>query len=321
MRHATNHPTVVKAAPERSAFTLVELLVVVAIIALLVALLLPAVQAARESARAMDCRNRLRQVALAIHQHETSELTLPAGRLGCDVSYGSPAPEDPCERLSAKNRLSGASAFVAILPMVEEARLFDQLDAFDGGLWINNVNDLRWYREASDAKRNALLSRPAVYVCPSSLAKATSEVYPPTIVGTGSYALSNGSLGPDASWLESKYENNGAFVYADARRFAEFTDGVAKTFLLGEVTHSAEWESSNAWTYARVHADGLRSTRNPLNTPPGEGVLRNRRNGAFASDHPGGANFAWADGHVSFVRDDIDAATYNAAAAVDDGHI
>jgi len=179
----------------------------------------------------------------------------------------------------------------------------------EGG-WVDSRNGVRGYRGADAEKGGALLTRPAVYVCPSSDALPQTEVYPPTLVATGDYALCNGALGPGDDDTLVRYENTGAFVYARKRKAAKITAGLSKVYFIGEVLRADLWESTNVWTYGRIHSDSLRSTANPLNTKPGEGVVKNRQNGAFGSDHPGGAFFAFGDGHVAFVADDIDPVLY-----------
>jgi prepilin-type processing-associated H-X9-DG protein len=82
------------------------------------------------------------------------------------------------------------------------------------------------------------------------------------------------------------------------------------------------WESSNTWSYARPHADSLRTTLNPLNTWPGTGhKTADNRNGAFGSFHPQGAVFTFADGHVQFVGDPIELTTYQALSTIDRGEV
>ena len=100
----------------RTGFTLVELLVVIAIIGVLVALLLPAVQAAREAARRMSCTNKLKQIALAIHNFHDVRGTLPAGNV---VKQGPP-----------NNKFDHYDTWtISILPYIEQgnlAQLWDQ---------------------------------------------------------------------------------------------------------------------------------------------------------------------------------------------------
>ena len=92
----------------RRGFTLVELLVVIAIIGILIALLLPAVQAAREAARRMQCTNNLKQLALACHNHHDTNGELPSGTM-CDPSRGS----------------FGFSWIAQVLPHIEMESLYD----------------------------------------------------------------------------------------------------------------------------------------------------------------------------------------------------
>jgi prepilin-type N-terminal cleavage/methylation domain-containing protein/prepilin-type processing-associated H-X9-DG protein len=301
------------------AFTLVELLVVIAIIGILLALLLPAVQAARESARLAQCRNQIRQIALATANYESQIRRYPPGRRGCGNNPVAPPPAELCDALAADDRLNGASALVLLLPYLEQQATFDVLQPIPGGLWYDNLNALAWYNTAGPGKLAALGTRLDAFHCPSSLSEPLTEVYSPTIVATGDYVMSQGTLGPDANLGDAIYNNDGMFMYARTRRIAEISDGLSHTLFVGEATHAESWESSNVWTYGRNLADGLRTTRNPLNQPPGTGAVLDRRNGAFGSWHDGGANFAFGDGHVSYVTDDVDPAVYNGASAIADG--
>src|SRR5262245_37514310 len=92
-------------SPHRRGFTLIELMVVIAIIAILIGLLLPAIQEAREAVKRSQCANNLRQIGLACHNYHDTFKVLPG------VSDGS----------------STSSWMVTILPFLEEGNLYDAL--------------------------------------------------------------------------------------------------------------------------------------------------------------------------------------------------
>ncbi|RIK81713.1 MAG: hypothetical protein DCC67_07925 [Planctomycetota bacterium] len=306
-----------QSARRRPGFNLVELLAAMAVIGVLIALLLPAIQAAREAARRSTCANNQRQVAVAMRLYEAAHGAFPPGRLGCD-DEGETTPIAVCPPGLPADRKTGASGFIEILPQLELKSLYRELAVEQGGLWNRNVSDLGWYYY-NPAKVGAVKRQVAVFRCPSDTSQAISDVYAPVLAATGSYAMVHGTLGPGAPGYAkgaAKYENDGMFKYVTAVKAKEVTDGLSHTVLLGEVVFADTWESTNAWTYARLNADALRTTANMLNTPPGGGALVDRQNGAFASHHPGGALFAYADGHVGFLADGIDPAPYNAAASI-----
>jgi prepilin-type N-terminal cleavage/methylation domain-containing protein/prepilin-type processing-associated H-X9-DG protein len=305
----------------RNGFTLLELLVVIAIIGVLIALLLPAVQSAREAARRGSCLNNQKQIGTAIASYEGARHKFPPGRVGCDQTGEDPnylfslCPPD----LSPEER-TGASGFVEILPQLEQQVLFDMLAVRDGGLWNRNTADVGWYSDVN--KWWGIQKRPQVYVCPSDGSNAISDVYdPPILAATGSYALVQGALGGDNAGRTAKYANDGLFLYVVPRKARQVEDGLSNTMMLGEVKLADTLESSNTWTYALVNADCLRNTANPLNTQPGAGIVKYRQNGAFGSQHPGGALFCFADGHVEFISDDVDFPLYQDMSTIAPGEI
>ncbi|WP_206028628.1 DUF1559 domain-containing protein [Thalassoroseus pseudoceratinae] len=297
-------------------FTLIELLVVIAIIAILIALLLPAVQQAREAARRTQCKNNLKQIALAIENYESTFSVYPPGRLGCDgINHG------PCNGDTNAQRV-GTSGFVLLLPFMEKQNLYDSFSLADP-VW--GAYSTTWLTP----NRAAVATRPEPYVCPSDTSEPTISITVGSETGpaaTATYAFNSGSFGPSSGiGVQVKTDNNGLFVYKTAIGRQEITDGTSSTFLAGEVLDAHTGESQNIWTQGSRLLSCLRNTENPVNTPPGTGITTSpygtALNGAFGSRHPGGAQFAFADGHVSFISENIDLATYRALSTRSNGEV
>lgn len=284
-----------------TAFTLVELLVVITIIGILIALLLPAVQAAREAARRMQCSNNLKQICLALQGYHESKNCFPPGDLG-DTSVTSNA----------------LSAFFVLLPDMELNNLYDQINwSFPPGNW----NPPNWW---DDPKNLTVIGvRPAVFVCPSDSgppledkAHINRDSYSGGLSAVGSYAMMMGSIGPAGDLNISKFHNNGLFYSGVSHCIADIVDGTSNTICVGEVLEGSTMNSSNVWFLGYRWIDTQRCTQEPINTPPGTGNTCTRwdatMNGAFGSYHPGGAQFGFADGHVSFLSETIPLPVYQA---------
>jgi prepilin-type N-terminal cleavage/methylation domain-containing protein/prepilin-type processing-associated H-X9-DG protein len=279
----------------RPAFTLVELLVVIAVLGVLVGLLLPAVQKARETANRLSCANNLKQLALAAQNHHDSRKTFPPGY------FRAPGPW---------LKVKVVTLYVALLPYLEQDALYQRWDFAQYG------NNLGPYPTATASHVIALA------VCPSDAlprpAVDQNDTSPsPRHWGLVSYG---GNAGIRATGWETR---DGIFFGGSAVRIADVTDGTSNTLLLGERNH---WDpnydllcpkdpigTNGWWAYADA-ADVLLSAAVPLNyqVPPTAtscGDVKADRLCAFGSRHPGGANFALADGSVRFLADSIPLAT------------
>jgi prepilin-type N-terminal cleavage/methylation domain-containing protein/prepilin-type processing-associated H-X9-DG protein len=298
----------------RKGLTLIELLVVIAIIAVLIALLVPAVQKVREAANRMTCVNNLKQIALAAQDYHGDHKRFPVGaRFPVDVG-GRPA--------------LGTTLWVELLPYIEQGNLHRKWDYND------NRNNVAGERNATTAYVLKILLCPSDPL-PEPVFELTSVPGPSWysgFYGVSSYGGNHGKRSvPTAS---SPSTQDGIFFIDSSVRVADITDGTSNTLLFGERFHhdpefdrlrSVVWPgtSSPLWGWSRwgyvvspgANASVTLSTPVPVNyrVPP-EGDLSTLQNRvcAFGSVHPGGANFAFADGSVRFLSDSIPLATLQA---------
>ena len=310
----------------RSGFTLVELLVVIAIIGILVGLLLPAVQAAREAARRMSCQNNLKQMGLALHNYESTFRILPPAMFGHPVN--SHTLDD-----------DGFGWQVAILPFIEQQALYQLVNPNGQGGMLQDDGIRSAFRPTIPVVdpslpglhpgANTVVS---TYVCPSSAlpqfvpanwvipGDTISRVIDPDqnkAVGaaTNSYKTAGGSCFGDFGVMHALKEINSCV------RFADITDGLSNTIAIAEsayVTDTGSTEFRDWPTWIGAYGDGgdetVRTngrTNSPINCQCNPNRMRQAINDDCAfSYHPAGAQFAFADGSVHFISENLDIATY-----------
>ena len=338
---------------KRYAFTLVELLVVIAIIGILIALLLPAVQAAREAARRMQCSNNLKQIGLGMHNYHDVYLTaLPKGAApgysAASIQYGS------------------VNWTASLLPFMEQGAIYDRIK-FD-----STTNS----RDATAAGNLDVFKRVLVkgYNCPSN---GQNPFYQdPGSAGTynnqGEFMLMDytGLAGatPDPAGRVTKVlahgimSGYGALIMNEWKGLKAITDGTSNTFLVSEqsgqlevnkikyyrtgnyfggwygmggdftgnpphyevtFTNSASGSDVNRW------ANGIKTIRYPINhKEPNPDANTDGSLGLagpyslnlpLSSNHTGGVNTVLADGSVSFVSETMTVDMLGRLATVDDG--
>lgn len=301
---------------QRNAFTLVELLIVVAIIGLLMQLLLPAVEMSREAARRTQCESNLRQLALAVQSYHDASGHCPVGRFK-----------------GVKDNESGPDAaswswLADILPQMEAQTLYDQ-----GGI------PKKTHRESG-----VIGTQLPIFLCPSDGYRSKKDRknragWEEFELGLTNYAAVSG-----ANWGADGTREVGAFVtdwpnagandsqdgfdngdgmmfrsdYRRPRQFREVVDGLSNTYLVGETLPSSNYRVS--WPYAN-HAYATCAI--PLTAVSPDGTPYDTHDhgnvAGFRSAHPDGAFFARADGSVSFVDDSVDVGVYHAMATISGG--
>jgi len=187
----------------RTAFSLVELLVVVAIVGVLVALILPAVQAAREVARRMSCSNNLRQVGLGLQNFESTTKVFPSSLR--------PTPPDP------GGLFNGWSVHAQILPYLEQANLYQSID----------------FNLPYSAQSSISSVRVRTYICPAEIRSAPKFNTQGDVVHVPpNYAANQGP------WFVfnpvTREGSRGAFRHSQPLRPAEFVDGLSQTLGFAE---------------------------------------------------------------------------------------
>ena len=284
----------------RRAFTLIELLVVISIVAILFALLMPAVQAVREAARRISCRNNLKQLGLALHNYHDTHGVFPVANLKLPLRHNW-AP--------------------FVLPFIEQRNLYD--------LYNWSVN---W--DHSD-NQQAITTTVSIFKCPSALGNYLDWVGPEIRAETIDYAPpSNVAASAYSGIVPPSSSRRGALTGQKVVRLEDIYDGASKTLLLTECGGRPEFWTrdgtgppnnqpgdGHSVIAGRVRGAGWADDTNkiPLHTftldglkVPGPCAINCTNNNEAFSFHPGGVNALFADGRVQFLGENIATSIYAA---------
>ncbi|MEI7460764.1 MAG: DUF1559 domain-containing protein [Pirellula sp.] len=335
----------------RTGFTLVELLVVIAIIGILVGLLLPAVQAAREAARRMQCGNNMKQIGLAFMNHESTFKYMPKGPYDGDPTLPGMVYNEPVGSYESGTTCcnaahpNGWSHWFKILPFIEQTNVYN-IARFD----LPPVHSGRAFDyNGEDTVAASLISS---YYCPS---RRGPTGYGSANAGRCDYAGCAGfyqgemhenygdipaaPLGMEPRRNERTPENFGntggrkGYIVWSAqgakRRMADVTDGTSNSIMAAEKSvpigkHNASGGDNEKWNNAGWDECVIRYHFPPM-ADSDKRIIRETSTGGnvwpryFGSAHSGGLNAAYGDGSVRFASFSVDALVWMRNCVIDDG--
>ncbi len=309
----------------RRGFTLIELLVVIAIIAVLIALLLPAVQAAREAARRAQCVNNLKQIALAAMNYHDQVGAFPIG-----------SPLKPDASLYGNNTMvEDQSTFVSMLSQFEQSATYNAMNfsrsIYSGAnstVYATGLSSL-WCPSDGQiiGKRNSIGvygDNPNLTFAYSSYSCNFGTWYPEILYYCGvQYPMPMTSCG---AYVAIDQNSVGPFKYCKSMNIASITDGTSNTFLYSEKANGALTGLTSGgviesfcfnWWGDSVSGDTIFTTLYPVNAYKKVPNIKDEYDYTWvesaSSFHPGGANFAFADGSVHFIKESIQSWQFNPA--------
>jgi prepilin-type N-terminal cleavage/methylation domain-containing protein len=317
---------------QRRAFTLVELMVVIAVLGVIVGIMLPAIQAARESSRAASCRNNLKQIGLALANYEAVFKHYPTGAEGRYDPMLSPAP------------MYGFSWWPRILPYLEQGDIVQQLDRFGANagyvlLSPHNGSVINGFA-------------PAFWFCPSSsverfVTAGSFQVAAPSYAGISGATNHDGFYEQRVSRCcrsEGQISGGGILFPNDFVGVQHVRDGLSNTLLVGEQSNFAFTDSGKPKRIGAAFVVGWLTGTHARGVPPEYGdwlapsynlttvryKLNEQRydlpgifedigaNNPLISAHAGVVNLLYGDGSVHATADSVDIAILKSAATRDD---